>query len=155
VTEHRDFNLRPHQRGEERTDPRNVVIPIVEEEASVHTRRREGESVRLRKTAAAHEETLRVPVTSEHVDVQRVAVNAPVDGPVEPWRDGETLVIPVMEQVPVVRMQWVVREEIRVTRSIRRTEHQKKIWLEREQITVDRTETPPERGDGRQHERGR
>jgi stress response protein YsnF len=141
-----------HEKTGPRRDQRgDVVVPIVEEEAKVRTREREGDTVRISRKDASHEETLRIPITHEEVDVQRVKVGARVDGPIEPWRDGETLVIPVMEQVPVVTMQWVVREEIRVTRHARREEREQTVRLRRQEAVVERN---PAGTTGRNHEGG-
>jgi uncharacterized protein (TIGR02271 family) len=134
-------------RGHE--DHRETVVPIIAEQAEIHTRQREGDAVRIQRKDASHEETLRIPITHEEVDVQRIPVGARVDGPVEPWRDGDTLIIPVMEQVPVVRMQWMVREEIRVTRHTKRKEHQERVRLERQEAVVERI-----RADNSKHQGG-
>jgi uncharacterized protein (TIGR02271 family) len=115
-----------------------TVVPIIAEEAEIHTRQREGTAVRIQRKATSREEMLRIPITHEEVDVQRIPIGASVDGPIEPWRDGDTLVIPIMEQVPVVHMQWMVREEIRVTRHTTRREHQEKVRLQRQEAVIDR-----------------
>jgi uncharacterized protein (TIGR02271 family) len=150
VREHRDFN---------RSDPRpkrEVVVPVIQEEVAIRARERPGDEVRVRKTHSSREETVSIPLTSESVEVQRIPVGAPVDGPVAPWRDGDTIVIPVVEQVPVVRMQWIVREEIRITRTTRQEQHQQTVRLDREDVTINRTESPPGQpaGAGAHHKGG-
>lgn len=63
-----------------------------------------------------------VPVTAEIqtwqevVDIQRVPVNREVDVAPEPRTEGDTIVIPVVEEVVVTETRLVLREEVRVTR---------------------------------------
>jgi uncharacterized protein (TIGR02271 family) len=123
-------------------EPEQYMVPVVEEQTVIQIRERQGQSVRIRKVDRGGEELLRIPVTTQRVDVQRIPINAPAEGPVAPWHDGETLVIPVMEQVPVVRLQWVVREEIRVRRLMHREERQQSIRLRREEVSIERTGPP-------------
>src|SRR5262245_9293205 len=47
----------------------------------------------------------------EHVQIERVPVNRSVDGPISPRFEGDTLVIPVVDDV--VKSRMVLREEIR------------------------------------------
>jgi len=63
-------------------------------------------------------EEVPVELAHEEVQVQRVAVNRILDEgeSVAPRQEGDTLVIPVIEEEVVVLKRRVVREEIRVTK---------------------------------------
>ena len=118
---------------------RGAVIPVVEEELRVGRRVVETGRVRVTKTVGEREEVVDEPLLREEFEVERVPVGAYVDAPVAPWHDGETLVVPVLEEVLVVEKRLVVREEIRITR--RRTEERRpqRVALLSEEVSVERT----------------
>ena len=117
-----------------------TVIPVVEEELRVGRRVVETGRVRVTKTVHEHEEVVDEPLMREEYDVERVRVDAFVDGPVGPRQEGETLVVPVLEEVLVVEKRLVVREELRLTR--RRTEERKpqRVTLLSEEVEVERAD---------------
>lgn len=69
--------------------------------------------VRRVETVPVSEE---VQTWQEIVDVERVPVNREVDAAPEPWMDGDTIVIPVVEEIVVTETRLVLREEVRVKR---------------------------------------
>ena len=64
--------------------------------------------------------TIDEPLFLEDVGVERVSINRIVDEHPETWQDGDTTVIPVVEEVLVVQKRLLLKEEIRITK--RRTE---------------------------------
>ena len=83
-------------------------------------------------------EVVDLPLTREEVSVERVAVNRVVDGPVETRREGDTWIVPVLEEVLVVEKRLMLREEVRIT--TRRTEvaEPQTVTLRREEAVVER-----------------
>ena len=49
-------------------------------------------------------------------EIETVPINKVVDGPVEERHDGDTLVLPVLEEVWVVEKKLYLRQEIRITK---------------------------------------
>lgn len=125
----------------------SVVVPVVEEELRVGKRVVETGRVRVRKTVHEREETVDEPLMREEYDVERVPVDEFVDAPVGPRHEGETLVVPVLEEVLVVEKRLVVREELRITR--RRTEghNPQRVKLLSEEVSVERADTDAARSD--------
>jgi uncharacterized protein (TIGR02271 family) len=115
-----------------------AVVPVVEEELRVGKRVVETGRVRVHKTVREHEETVDEPLMREEYDVERVPVEAYVDAPVGPRYEGETLIVPVLEEVLVVEKRLLVREELRITR--RRTEEHnpQSFKLLSEEVSVER-----------------
>jgi len=70
------------------------VIPVVEEELRVGKRVVETGRVRVSKTVHEHEEFLDEPLMREEYDVERVPVDAFVDGPVGPRHEGDGEIVP-------------------------------------------------------------
>ena len=130
-------------------------MPVVEEELRVGKRVVETGRVRVTKSVSEREELVDVPLMREEFDVERVPVEVFVDGPVAPWHEGETLVVPVLEEVLVVEKRLVVREEVRITR--RRSEESKpqRVTLLSEDVSVERLGPRPAGEAPDDDERGR
>jgi uncharacterized protein (TIGR02271 family) len=116
------------------------VIPVLAEELVIDKKPVQTGGVRVNRRVVEHDETIEVPLIKEHVDVRRVVIDREIDGPLPVRREGETTVIPIVEEVLVVEKRYRLKEEIHVTRS-RREE------LHREQVTVRRQEADIEELD--------
>jgi uncharacterized protein (TIGR02271 family) len=114
----------------------------VEERLQVGVDAVETGAVRVRKVV--HEETQPVSVTlrRQHVEVRRVPINRPVDERAAPRQEGDTLVIPVFEYVPVVKMQLTLKEEVHVTTTESHEEVVQEVTLNSEELVVERREGP-------------
>lgn len=97
-------------------DDQEVVIPVVGEEVHADALPVETGSVRVTKRVVGNDEVLEQQLRKERAEVKRVKVDRPVDGPQQPYRSGNTLIVPVMAQVLNVEKRWVVTEEIHITK---------------------------------------
>ncbi|SAK75362.1 hypothetical protein AWB76_04895 [Caballeronia temeraria] len=125
------------------TDPSDAVrVSAVKEEIAVDVKTVETGAVRVRKVV--HEEMHAIPlrVRDQQVEVKRIPVNRPVDERKEPRRAGDTLIIPIYEYVPVVRMQLTLKEEVHV----KTTEVQEDVI---HQVLTNSKELVVERREGR------
>ncbi len=117
-----------------------MTVPVVEEVLQVGRQQTDtGRGVRLHKTVT--EETLRVDEALQQQDLQveRVPVNAWVDGvPPAQRQEGDTLVIPVLEEVLVVEKRLRLTEEIRITVRTRLHAASERVVLRKEHVTVAR-----------------
>lgn len=115
----------------------STVLPVIEEVLRVDTRRETTGGVRIRKTIREHEETINPELVHESVEVERVAVGRFVDAAISPRQEGDTLVIPIFEEVLVVEKRLRLIEEVRITKT-RRTEQQAQtVRLREEQVSID------------------
>jgi uncharacterized protein (TIGR02271 family) len=94
----------------------HLTLPVHEEVIDPVISEVESGRLRIRKRVEEVPVDLLVDADHDEVTVERIAVDRPVDTAPEPWQEGETLVIPVMEEVVVTETRLVVREEIRITR---------------------------------------
>lgn len=94
----------------------DIVVPVVREDLHVEAQPIETGSVRVTKCVVGEDKVVEQQLRKERVEVERVKVDRLVDGPQEPYRSGNTLIVPVMAQVAHVDKQWVVTEEIRITK---------------------------------------
>jgi uncharacterized protein (TIGR02271 family) len=78
------------------------IIPIVEEVLDVQRHRVETGKVRITRVVHEREEEVNTPRVREEVTIERVPpLNRLVDAPVSIRHEGDTLIIPVLEEVVV------------------------------------------------------
>lgn len=94
-------------------------IPLLKEQLDVSKRKVRTGKVRIGKQTVRREETIDPALLREKVEVRRVAVNRPVEHPVATRVEGNTTIISLHAEVPVVTTQLMVVEELHV--SIRKT----------------------------------
>lgn len=124
----------------EASHPDSIRIPVVQEELRVGRRTVEtGRGVRLHKTVT--EEALRIDeaLMRQELDIEHVPIDAWVDGALpERRQEGETLVIPVLEEVLVVQKRVRLKEEIRITARARQQPASEQVVLREEHVSVER-----------------
>ncbi len=114
-----------------------VRIPVIQEEAVVRTREVEGGGVRVHKTVTEREEVIQQPTYREDVDVERIAIGRVVDVAPEVREEGDTLIIPVLEEMLVVEKRLVLKEELRITRRRSQQTEEARVVLREEQVQVE------------------
>jgi uncharacterized protein (TIGR02271 family) len=114
------------------------VIPVVEEVATVQKRAVEAGTVEIRKTVHERTEVIDVPLHSEEVEIERVNVNRIVDEPVQVRHEGDTMIIPLLEEVLVVEKKLVLREEVHVKRVRKEVHESREVTLREERVEVAR-----------------
>lgn len=119
-------------------DTETVVIPVIAEEARVGKREVETGIVRLHKTVSARREHLDVPLLRDVVDVRRVAKNDFIETPHEVRTEGETTIVPVMEEVLVLERRLLLKEELHITRRQEKHHEQHEVELRREDVRIER-----------------
>ncbi len=122
-----------------------LVIPVIHEELEVGKRKVEtGAGVRIHKTARDEEQTVDLPLVHEQVEVERVPVDRPLDGPVPVRHVGDTIIVPVIQEVLVVQKQLRLVEELHIRKIRTETRDQRTVVLRKEEATVERLEDAPE-----------
>lgn len=115
-----------------------VVIPVLREEVEIHKEVRKTGTVRVRKTVRELEEAVHESLSSDTVEVQRVPVNLLVDSPPPVRTEGDVTIISVVKEELVVRKQWRVVEEWRVTRRESISDYHENVTVCAEEVTVER-----------------
>lgn len=96
------------------TSQRVMVVPLIEEQLRVRKVEVPAERVRVVKRVEETLENVAVPLMRERLEVRRVPVKRMVDQP-QPMRTaGDTIIIPVHEEVIVVEKRTMLVEEIHV-----------------------------------------
>ena len=125
----------------------DVVVPVMAETVEVGKRTVQTGKVRVRKTVKTTEQVVDEPVIHEEVEVERVPINREIAEAVGPRQEGDTLIVPLLEEVLVVEKRLILREEVRITR--RKTERRatRSVVLRSEEATVERSEAGGTVGD--------
>jgi uncharacterized protein (TIGR02271 family) len=99
-----------------------------------------GRGVRLHKTVSEHEQRVDVPLLHDELDIEHVAIGQVVAESALPRTryDGDTLVVPVLEEVLVVQKQMLLKEELRITRRRTQVHAPQSVTLRSEQVTPER-----------------
>lgn len=125
----------------ENTAQAGLRIPLVEEQLAVGTRVVDtGRGVRIHKTVSEKSVTIDEPLAHDEVDVRHVPVDRIValdDAPATRY-EGDTLVVPVLEEVLVVERRLRIKEELHITRIRHEERYHDTVPLKAEQVQVER-----------------
>src|SRR5688500_8870071 len=92
------------------------AIAIVEERAVVRKEVEVTGAVRVTQRVHTERQQVSTDLTSEEVEVERVPCDQLVEGPIPERQEGDTLVLSVVEEVPVVVIRFRLVEEVRISR---------------------------------------
>lgn len=115
-----------------------IVVPVLAEQLEVGMRSVERERVRVTTSVGTREELVDVPLVQEELVVERVPVGRVVDAISSPREEGDTLIVPVYEEVLVVEKRILLKEEVRITRTRREQQHREQVTLRHEEVAVER-----------------
>ena len=118
-----------------------TVIPIVEEVLRVGKRTVARGVVQLHKQVVEYQETIDVPLQRERVEVERISINRAVDEAAPARFEGDTMIVPLYEEVLVVFRQLMLVEEVRITTQHGEHHDPQQVTLRREEVSVEREET--------------
>lgn len=128
--------------------PRKVMqeektLPVLEENLRLGVGK--VETGKLRATKKVHEEDLIVsgPVLQDELSIERIPLNQYIDeAPPSVRYEGETMVIPVIEEEVVVQTRLKLVEEVRITRRQREKMAEETVTVRREEVIVERDGGP-------------
>lgn len=113
-------------------------IPISREELTVDTQWTETGRVRISKTVHELPRQIDTMLGEESVDIQRVPMDQLVDEPPAARYEGDTLVVPILEEVLVIEKRFRIKEELRITKTHKDVMHSATVAIRVEQATVER-----------------
>lgn len=122
------------------TEPQQLVIPVVQEQLQVDKRLvATGKGVRVDKKVSEHEQVVDQPLLHDELIVEHVPVGQMLaDSTIPTVRyEGDTLVVPVLEEVLVVEKHTRLKEEVRITRRKREIHAPQTVLLRSEEVSVE------------------
>ena len=130
------MSTRSHPERPSHTTP--VVVPVVEEQLDIGIARQARGAVRVRIEVDERPERIEGHEYAYTASVSRVVREVAVDDVRAPWKEGDTLVVPVYEERVVVQRQLVLKEEVRIDRHASRVPVDETVPLRSERAIVER-----------------
>lgn len=124
--------------SETQVDQIAQVIPVIEEEVTVEKRVVEAGKVRISKQAKEYEQLVDVPLLHEEVSIERIPLNQVVLERLPTRYDGDTLIIPVVEEQVFVEKRLVLVEELHVRKQTIETHKPQRVTLLKEEVEITR-----------------
>jgi stress response protein YsnF len=113
-----------------------MVIPVIAEKALVGKKLLKNR-IRVTKRVREREELIDTPGFREELDIQHVPVNQVVEKIPGVRQEGETTIIPLLEEVLVVEKRILLKEEVHITLKRHANEPQR-VSLRYEEVEVER-----------------
>ena len=114
------------------------IIPVVEEQLTVGKRTVATGRIRLQKSVQEYQETLDERLAVQTFDVERIVLNRVVEVVPEERQEGDTTIYPLIEERLVLTKEFILKEEIRVTRRNSEKRDTQVVTLQREHMSVER-----------------
>ena len=114
----------------------SVRIPLAAERVVVGTRVRRTGVVRVSTRVERRTTVVDPPLRRQRIEIRRRRVDRFVDRPPEIRREGDTLIVPIVEEVLTTRLKIVEEVAITVRRSVER--RPQRVELRRETAIVER-----------------
>ncbi|MCB4823408.1 YsnF/AvaK domain-containing protein [Roseicella aerolata] len=121
------------------------VIPLLEEHLRIAKNQRATGRVRIAVTTGEETRLVEEVLRDRRVEIERVPVGRPVTEAPPVREEGDTLVIPVLEEVLVVERRLVLREEVRLRLRTEERRESVPVTLRRQQAAVERLPPPASR----------
>jgi uncharacterized protein (TIGR02271 family) len=121
-----------------------TVIPLLAEEVAVAKKVIETGRVRVARVTHEREQLIDELLAHQTAEIERVRIGQQVDTMPAVREEGDTIVIPIVEEVLVIERRLFLKEEVRVRR-VRSTErHQETVTVRHHEAVVTRlpVETP-------------
>lgn len=131
------------------TTEETLVVPVVSEEVDISKRQWETGGVRVGIDVREREELVDQPLVREEVSVERVPVNQVVTAAPAVRQEGNTTVVPVLEEVLIVEKRLVLKEEIRITRRRFEAHEPQRVLLKTEEPRIERLQPDEQSGEQR------
>jgi uncharacterized protein (TIGR02271 family) len=128
----------PHKPNGAADETETTVIPVIAEQAVITKRQVQGGGVRISKTVHERQETIHTTLAHQETDVVREPVGEFVSEPEQTRQEGDTLIVPVYEEVLVVEKRLRLRERLLITKRLVETDQDEQVVLRAEEATVER-----------------
>ncbi len=115
-----------------------TVIPLFEEELSVSRRVVPTSRVQVSRVTHSHEQLVDELLERERVEVERLAIDKPIDHMPSVREEGDCLIFPVVEEVLKIERVLVLKEEVRIRRVKGTERYQERVTLRKQEAVVNR-----------------
>jgi uncharacterized protein (TIGR02271 family) len=114
-------------------------IELLAEEMSVERQQVETGRVRVNVVTRERQELVDVPLAHEQVVVERVPIGRPVDARPPIREEGDTFIVPIVEEILVLERRLMLKEEVHLKRVHTTERYQQSVTLRHQEAVVTRT----------------
>jgi uncharacterized protein (TIGR02271 family) len=114
-------------------------LQLAAEELSVSKDVRETGRARICTRTHEREAWVDESLSGEHVEIETVPVGRQIDAAPAVRQEGDTTIIPVVEEVLVVERRLILKEEVRVRRVTTVTPHRECVRLRSQRADIERS----------------
>jgi stress response protein YsnF len=125
---------------ERQSIPEDLRIPLHVEEVSVSRREVEKANVEISLITGTHGQLIDEELTQVRVEIERIPIGRTIDVVPPITEEGDTTIIPVVEEIVVVERRYVLTEEIHIRRVTTKERHQETVMLRKQEAVVTRKE---------------
>jgi uncharacterized protein (TIGR02271 family) len=119
-------------------DDGRIVVPLHAEEISVAKQRAVTGRLQISLVTRQQENVVEELLAREHVEIERMPIDRLLEHAPAIREEGDTIIIPVVEEVLVMERRLLLKEEIRVRR-VRETEsHQERVKIRKQDAVIIR-----------------
>ncbi len=130
----------PARQGDAARVVEEQVLPLYDETIAVSRRQVEKALVRIATVTRTRDHLVDEQLTHERVEVERVPIGRVIEAVPPTREEGDTTIIPVVEEIVVVERRLVLKEEVRLRR-VRVTErHRETVVLREQDAVITRTD---------------
>ncbi len=115
------------------------VIPVIHETLRVEKREFESGRVLVHKTVTERDEVAEVLLRQQDLIVERVPIGRAVSEAPQTRQDGDTLIVPILEEIVVVEKRLILKEELHIRKHSSERTEQHKVRLRTEHVEIEQT----------------
>ena len=116
------------------------AVPLYSEELSVSRQQITGDTVQVSVVTHEGEGVVDEMLNHERVEIDRVPIGHPVDAIPPVRQEGETTILPVVEEIIVVQRRLILKEEVRIKRLHVSERYQEAVVLRKQDAVITRME---------------
>ncbi len=120
--------------------PEDLRIPLHVEEVSVSRREVEKANVEIALITGTHGQLIDEELTHVSGRDRTYPIGRTIDVVPPITEEGDTTIIPVVEEIVVVERQFVLKEEIHIRRVTTKERHQETVMLRKQEAVITRKE---------------
>lgn len=123
---------------EKNEDEDQVVVPLHAEEVSVAKQRIITGHVKVGTVTKESEQLVEELLEHEHVEIERTPIGKRVDKAPPVREEGDTLIIPILEEIVVVERRLLLKEEVRVRRTREKQPYRERVVVRKQEAVITR-----------------
>jgi stress response protein YsnF len=124
-------------------DPHDVVVPLYQEQASVTKRRFVTGRVKVSRVTHQSEKLLTETLAQQQVKIDRIPIGKLIKAVPKIRKEGDAIIIPIVEEIPVVEHRLILIEEVWVRRIRSKANHRERVMLRCQEAVVTRDPVEP------------